>query len=120
MATADTNIKYTIFFQPPFLSVNNQSWGASISSVQFSVSISFFAYKNANSFLAGVDGTIIYNSQIYDNNNLVRDYAPCELLQDTNKTWDGNTHHAGELGMWDRVHDIFYGNASGNGYFEVG
>ena len=45
----------------------------------------------------------IYSCKIYDDGTLVRDYVPC-------------TNADGEVGMWDKVNDVFYGNA-GTGKF---
>ena len=48
----------------------------------------------------------IYFCQIYDNGTLVRDYIPCQTT-------------AGEIGLWDDVNSVLYGNA-GTGTFEAG
>ena len=48
----------------------------------------------------------LYSCQIYDNGTLVRDYFPCMT-------------NAGEVGLWDDVNSVFYGNA-GAGVFEAG
>ena len=47
----------------------------------------------------------IYNCQIYDNGTLVRDYIPYR--------------YNGEVGLWDRVSNTFFGN-SGTGVFAAG
>lgn len=47
-----------------------------------------------------------YSCQIYDNDTLVRDYIPCQTT-------------AGEIGLWDDVNSVFYGNA-GTGTFIAG
>ena len=47
----------------------------------------------------------IYNCQIYDDGTLVRDYIPYR--------------YNGEVGLWDRVSNTFYGN-SGSGAFTAG
>ena len=47
----------------------------------------------------------IYSCQIYDNDTLVRDYVPC-------------INADGEIGMWDKVNNVFYGNA-GTGEFII-
>ena len=48
----------------------------------------------------------IYSCQIYDNGTLVRDFIPCQTT-------------AGEIGLWDDVNSVFYGNA-GTGTFTAG
>lgn len=47
--------------------------------------------------------TRIYACQIYDNGTLVRDLVPC-------------INANGEIGMWDKLNNVFYGNA-GSGEF---
>lgn len=47
-----------------------------------------------------------YSCQIYDNGTLVRDYIPCQTT-------------SGEIGLWDDVNSVFYGNA-GTGTFIAG
>ena len=48
----------------------------------------------------------LYSCQIYDNGTLIRDYIPCKTT-------------AGEIGLWDDVNSVFYGNA-GTGTFTAG
>ena len=46
------------------------------------------------------------SSQIYDNGTIVRNYIPCQTS-------------SGEIGLWDDVNEVFYGNA-GTGTFTAG
>ena len=48
----------------------------------------------------------LYSCQIYDNGPLIRDYIPCKTI-------------AGEIGLWDDVNSVFYGNV-GTGTFTAG
>lgn len=48
----------------------------------------------------------IYGAKLYNNDTLVRDYIPCQTT-------------AGEVGLWDDVNSVFYGNA-GTGAFTAG
>ena len=48
----------------------------------------------------------LYSCQIYDNGALIRDYIPCQTT-------------SGEIGLWDDVNSVFYGNA-GTGTFTAG
>lgn len=63
-------------------------------------------------FAVNTNGAISYGScriyycQIYDNGTLVRDYIPCQATN-------------GEIGLWDDVNGVFYGNA-GTGTFTAG
>lgn len=60
----------------------------------------------ANGAAAGGQGTCrIYGCQIYDNDVLVRSLYPCT--------------YKGQAGMWDKVNNVFYGNA-GEGSFSLG
>ena len=65
----------------------------------------YLAAINANGTASGFDG-YIYSCQIYDNGTLVRDFIPCQTA-------------GGEIGLWDDVNSVFYGNA-GTGTFEAG
>lgn len=60
----------------------------------------------ANGAAAGTQSTCkIYGCQIYDNDVLVRSLYPCT--------------YKGQAGMWDKVNNVFYGNA-GEGSFSLG
>ena len=48
----------------------------------------------------------IYSCQVYDNGTIVRDFIPCQTT-------------SGEIGLWDDVNSVFYGNA-GAGTFTAG
>ena len=48
----------------------------------------------------------LYSCQIYDNGTIIRDYIPCQTA-------------GGEVGLWDDVNSVFYGNA-GTGTFIAG
>lgn len=48
----------------------------------------------------------LYSCQIYDNGTLIRDFIPCQTT-------------SGEIGLWDDVNSVFYGNA-GTGTFTAG
>lgn len=48
----------------------------------------------------------LYSCQIYDNGALIRDYIPCQTTSE-------------EIGLWDDVNSVFYGNA-GTGTFIAG
>lgn len=49
----------------------------------------------------------IYSCKIYDNDVLIRDYIPVQMRK------------SNEIGLWDRVNGVFYGNA-GSGAFIAG
>ena len=62
----------------------------------------------------------IYSAKIWgDDERLVREYIPVILTEDitASQAGDGKAHHAGELGLWDKVESKFYGNANSTGYF---
>lgn len=79
--------------------------GANTGSFACTYSLTLFAWNN------GSDGVTcnlckVYSCQIYDNGTIIRDYIPCQTT-------------AGEIGMWDDVNSVFYGNA-GTGTFTAG
>ena len=79
--------------------------GANTGSFSCTYSLTLFAWNN------GADGVTcnlckVYSCQIYDNGTLIRDYIPCQTT-------------AGEIGLWDDVNEVFYGNA-GTGTFTAG
>ena len=71
------------------------------------VPIYLFAVNNNGSLMATkCAGAKCYSCQIYDNGTIVRDFIPCQTT-------------AGEIGLWDDVNSVFYGNA-GTGTFTAG
>lgn len=79
--------------------------GANTGSFACTYSLTLFAWNN------GADGVTcnlceVYSCQIYDNGTIVRNYIPCQTT-------------AGEIGLWDDVNSVFYGNA-GTGTFTAG
>lgn len=62
--------------------------------------------NNNNGTVGGQCSATLYACQIYDNGTLVRDYIPCQTT-------------AGEIGLWDDVNSVFYGN-DGTGAFTAG
>ena len=62
--------------------------------------------RNANGKYNAYISARLYSCQIYDNGTLVRDYIPCQTT-------------SGEIGLWDDVNSVFYGNA-GTGTFMAG
>ena len=63
-----------------------------------------FAYNKGNG--QDMHTERLYSAKIYDNGALIRDYIPCQTT-------------AGEIGLWDDVNSVFYGNA-GTGTFTAG
>lgn len=62
--------------------------------------------RNANGTYNAYISARLYSCQIYDNGTLIRDYIPCQTT-------------SGEVGLWDDVNSVFYGNA-GTGTFTAG
>ena len=69
------------------------------------LSIFLFA-NNINGTAKQLVSARFYLLKIYDNDTLVRDFIPCQTT-------------AGEIGLWDDVNSVFYGNA-GTGTFTAG
>lgn len=68
--------------------------------------IYLFAYHDSSRNVAYCHGETLYGCKIYDNDVLVRDFIPCKTT-------------AGNVGLWDDVNSVFYGNA-GTGTFTAG
>ena len=73
----------------------------------------FLAPVNLFLFVRNTNGTLnhyaiakLYFCRIYDNGTLIRDYIPCQTS-------------SGDIGLWDDVNGVFYGNA-GTGTFTAG
>lgn len=87
-----------------------------IDDLSITTSSSDFTAVNSLTLLAmhqnsGINGALfcsgkLYSCQIYDNGNLIRDFIPCQTT-------------SGEIGLWDDVNSVFYGNA-GTGTFMAG
>lgn len=72
---------------------------------QCPVNMFLFAMNN-NGAMYSPASVKLYQFSVYDNGTLVRDYIPCQTT-------------AGEIGLWDDVNGLFYGNA-GTGTFTAG
>jgi len=77
----------------------------SVSSGQVSHTLYLFALNNAGIVTANATMKL-YSCQIYDNDDLVRDFIPVE-------------NDDGEIGLYDKVNKVFYSNA-GTGTFTAG
>ena len=97
--------RLSIDFNKNALKVNafTQTWTAT--TFQSNASLSLLA-DNENGTISGYISAKIFSCQIYDNDNLVRDYVPC-------------INSDGTAGLLDMVEGVFYLNA-GTGTFAVG
>ena len=79
--------------------------GANTGSFSCTYSLTLFAWNNGAN---GVTCNLckVYSCQIYDNGTIARNYIPCQTT-------------SGEIGLWDDVNSVFYGNA-GTGTFIAG
>lgn len=78
---------------------------ATIASVDNNVPIYLFGFY-ANETTIYRHAEKIYRCRIFENDVLIRDFIPCQTA-------------AGEIGLWDNVNSVFYGNA-GTGTFTAG
>jgi hypothetical protein len=83
----------------------NLTLTASAASMNIDVPLWLFARSNDINNIIRHPGLKIYNTKIYSNNTLTRDFVPAQ--------------YNGQYGMWDLVEDKFYKNA-GTGSFTVG
>lgn len=75
-------------------------------SFQITNTLPIFCYKGASGATSGFSSLKLNSCQIYDNGTLARDFIPCQNAD-------------GEIGLWDDVNEVFYGNA-GTGTFTAG
>ena len=77
------------------------------SAQEFLTPVNLFLFvRNTNGTLNNYAIAKLYFCRIYDNGTLIRDYIPCQTT-------------SGEIGLWDDVNSVFYGNA-GTGTFTAG
>lgn len=95
----------TIDFNKNVLSINGKQKTFTSATFQSTASIVLLAV-NTGGTVSGNISAKLYSCQIYDNDVLIRDYIPCQTI-------------SGEIGLWDDVNGVFYGNA-GTGTFTAG
>lgn len=86
----------------------NGTLAATNNSGNFSTAYNVFLLASNTSGTPSIakSGARLYSAKIYDNGTLVRDFIPCQTT-------------SGEIGLWDDVNGVFYGNA-GTGVFIAG
>ena len=98
--------RYTVDKNGVYTNVN----GVQISHASASTTISRSIYLLATNGSSGVSGIAdaarIYSCKIYLSSGLIRQFVPCK-------------NSSGEVGLYDEVNDVFYGNA-GTGVFIAG
>lgn len=85
--------------------INSSQLKNTSSTFQPSYSMYLFAQNNGG-VTWGLAKVKLYYCKVYDNGTLVRDFIPCQTA-------------TGEIGLWDDVNSVFYGNA-GTGTFTAG
>ena len=95
----------TIDFNKNVLLINGKQKTFTSATFQSTASIVLLAV-NTGGKVSGNISAKLYSCQIYDNGTLIRDYIPCQTV-------------AGDIGLWDDVNRVFYGNA-GSGTFMAG
>lgn len=88
------------------VSIDDAITTLSASTFQSASNLLLFATNTAGSADSQRGTMNLYSCQIYDNGTLVRDYITCQTT-------------SGEIGLWDDVNSVFYGNA-GTGTFTAG
>lgn len=74
--------------------------------VTISASIYLLAHNGSSGVSSIADAARIYSCKIYSRSGLIRQFVPCK-------------NSSGEVGLYDEVNDVFYGNA-GTGVFIAG
>ena len=105
LVAATSTEQNTIDVNKNVITIGTNSATATAATFTATYPMYLFAVNNAGTmqYPASVK---IYSCQIYDNGVIVRDFVPCE-------------NENGEIGMYDRVNDLFYQNA-GSGTFIAG
>ena len=112
--TIGARVKINYSLQTPLFTVEDKSNGNIIANSSFTpqtpqhsaVPFLLSAFKQSNTGAITPHAERIYSFKIFENENLVRDFVPCQ-------------NASGEIGMYDNVHDVFYPNA-GTGTFIAG
>lgn len=112
--TIGARVKINYSLQTPLFTVKDQSNGNIIANSSFTpqtpqhsaVPFLLSAFKQSDTGAITPHAERIYSFKIFENENLVRDFVPCQ-------------NASGEIGMYDNVHDVFYPNA-GTGTFIAG
>lgn len=93
---------------PATISLQNGSVTGNGNTATFTTQSSFQTTSNLPLFAEGTSASYgeVYWCKVYDNGTLVRDFIPCQNAD-------------GEIGLWDEVNSVFYGNA-GTGTFTAG
>lgn len=98
--------KHSIDFNQNVLTLDGKNFTFEKTTFQSSYNLLLFAAITNGNVDSQRGKMAIYSCQIYDNGTLIRDYIPCKTT-------------SGEIGMWDDVNSVFYGNA-GTGNFTAG
>lgn len=108
----DRNGIVTSYNQSDFVTVSDDTFTAP------SAPISIFSLNTTS---ANVLKMSLYGFECYEGDVLKLKLVPCTLLENISGTLagDGQSHLAGENGMWDKVGNKFYGNVRNSGSFSV-
>ena len=98
--------KHSIDFNQNVLTLDGKNFTFEKTTFQSSYNLLLFATITNGNVDSQRGKMAIYSCQIYDNVTLIRDYIPCQTI-------------SGEIGLWDDVNSVFYGNA-GTGSFVAG
>lgn len=74
-----------------------------------------------NGYTTNVVQFNLYYFKVTRNGDTLINLIPCKLLTNLfpNFTADNNIHYANECGLWDTIHNKFYGNVNNTGVFKV-
>lgn len=98
--------RHSLTMQKNVINLDGISYNASYSTFQINYSFGLFTINNAGTWDSRIPFMRLYSAKLYDNGTLVRNFIPCQTT-------------SGEIGLWDDVNSVFYGNA-GTGTFESG
>ena len=79
------------------LTINGQSIEYEPSEFKMKNNMALLTYTKDGFFQSPGIAAVLYSCKIWDNNKLIRDYVPYQ-------------NKLGDIGLWDRVNSVFYGN----------
>lgn len=98
--------RYTVDKNGVYTNVNGVKIQHASAGVTISASIYLLAHNDSSGVSSIADAARIYSCKIYSSSGLIRQFVPCK-------------NSSGEVGLYDEVNDVFYGNA-GTGVFIAG
>lgn len=92
-----------IHLTPTDCAINDEEFTISGTDAFTMAANAYIFHASGTNFTSNKGKFKLYSCQIWDNDTLVRDFIPCMT-------------DSGEVGLWDDVNEVFYGDAAGVGF----